>query len=86
MRFIALSDLNQPHHDPSIWHLTILLHDGRDAATLRYRLASRAKWPEQRCELTPQCESYVNYNKIIIPTFSLSTWVIVLVLVYIMVT
>ena len=52
VRFIALSDLHQPHHDPPIRHLTILLQD-RDAATFRYRPASRAQWPEQSRELTP---------------------------------
>ena len=51
--FIALSDLHQPHHDPPIWHLAILRHDDRDAATVRYRPASRAQWPEQSRELTP---------------------------------
>ena len=53
MRFTALSDLHQPHHDPPIWHLDILLHDDRYAATLRYRPASRAQWLEQSRDLTP---------------------------------
>ena len=43
VRFIALSDLNQPHHDTSICHHTILLRDDRDAATYRYRPASRVQ-------------------------------------------
>ena len=44
VRFIALLNLNQPHHDPST-HLASdhTLHDDRDAATLRYRPASRAQ-------------------------------------------
>ena len=53
MRFTALSDLYQPHHDPPIWHLAILLHDDRDTATLRYHPASRVQWPEQSGERTP---------------------------------
>jgi len=53
---------NQHRHDTPIWHLATSLHDDRDAATLRYRPASRAQWPEQSRELPPQRESYVNYN------------------------
>ena len=53
VRFMAFLNLNKPHHDPSIWHLTILLPSDRDAATLRYHPASRAQWPEQSRELTP---------------------------------
>ena len=56
MRVIALSDLYQPHRDPPIRHLAISLRDDRDEATLLYRPASRAQWPEQSRELTPPCE------------------------------
>ena len=42
MRFIALPDLHQ-HDDSPIWNLAIMLHGDRDAATLRYRPASRAQ-------------------------------------------
>ena len=36
--FIALSDLNQHHHDPAIWHMA--LDDGRDAASGPSRVVS----------------------------------------------
>ena len=49
---VAQADLVQQHHDPPIWHLAILPHYDRDAATPRYRPASRAYWPEQSLELT----------------------------------
>ena len=62
MRLVAVSDLNQPHHDPPIWYPAILLDGDRGAATLRYRPDSQEEWPEQSRELTPHCESYVNNN------------------------